>query len=308
MKLDRRNFLQQAGVTLACLSVLRDEGRAAALQPKVGMCEWNLGRSCDPEMIPRAEQVGVGGIQIDVGTDPDNIAVRDASILEQYEDLAKEHSITIHSVAAGWILNRIPLKSEPQAAVYVIDALEAAASLGASNVLVAFFSNGDLRLKDSTGQFRRLSDDPSEGYELDSQGVTRVVEALRQIVPRADDRGIVLGLETTITATQTLEIIDRIGSEMVQVYYDVGNSTRYGYDVPAEIRMLGNEAICEIHLKDPESGVLGEPEGIVDFQGIAQACREIRYDKWYVLETSGREGRFLEDTRANVAFVQRTFS
>lgn len=308
MKLDRRGFLQQTGVTLASLSVLRDEGRAAAGQTKIGMCEWNLGRSCDPEMIPIAKEVGVGGIQIDVGTDPDNIAVRDPSIRERYRELAKLHEITIHSVAAGWILNRIPLKSEPQSAVYVIDALDAAATLGAGNILVAFFSNGDLRMKDSTGQFRRLSDDPSEGYELDTQGVSRVVEALRQIVPRAEDSGVIIGLETTLTATQTLEIIDRIGSQIVRVYYDVGNSTRYGYNVPAEIRMLGNDAICEIHLKDTESGLLGATEGIVDFQGIAGACRAIGYNKWYVLETSGREGRFLEDTRSNIAYVTKAFA
>lgn len=307
MDLDRRDFLRRTGVTLACFGVLGQREASAALRPKVGMCEWNLGRSCDPEMIIKADQVGVQGIQIDVGTDPDNIAVRDASIRERYRELARIHEITIHSVAAGWILNRIPLKSEPQSAVYVIDALEAAASLGADNILVAFFSNGDLRLKDSTGELRRISDDPSEGYELDTQGLARVVEVLRQIVPRAEDKGIVMGLETTITAQQTLEMIDRIGSKMVRVYYDVGNSTRYGYDVPSEIRMLGNEAICEIHLKDPESGLLGRPEGIVDFQGIADACKAIGYDKWYVLETSGREGRFLEDTQANVVYVQKTF-
>jgi L-ribulose-5-phosphate 3-epimerase len=99
---------------------------------------------------------------------------------------------------------------------------------------------------------------------------------------------------------------------MVQVYYDVGNSTSYGYDVPGEIRRLGRDRICEIHIKEtlgfqhPEGGLLGAlPENPVDWAGVGQAIRDIRYDGWYILETSGRRDRFIEDTRANVAFVHR---
>ena len=116
-----------------------------------------------------------------------------------------------------------------------------------------------------------------------------------------------LGLENTITARQGLEIIDQIGSPMVQVYYDVGNSTGNGYDVPGEIRLLGNDRICEVHLKDWKTKMLGRPEGQVDMKAAAKALADIGYDKWLVLETSGRTGHFIEDTRTNVAFVKKTF-
>jgi hypothetical protein len=39
----------------------------------------------------------------------------------------------------------------------------------------------------------------------------------------------------------------------------------------------------------------------------AEALSDIGYDKWLVLETSGRKDRFLEDTRLNVEFVKKTF-
>jgi hypothetical protein len=35
--------------------------------------------------------------------------------------------------------------------------------------------------------------------------------------------------------------------------------------------------------------------------GVADACQEIGYDKWFILETSGRDERFQEDTRATSA-------
>jgi sugar phosphate isomerase/epimerase len=271
------------------------------------MCDWNLGKACDPELISLAREARLAGIQVSVGTAPDRIPLRDRSVRENYLDLGRKYGVSFNSVAAGSLLNQIPLKSEPQSAVYVVDAIEAAAALGAKNILIAFFGNGDLRLQDSTGQLRNLHKDGFASYELDAQGVNRVVEVLRQISPRAASAGVVLGLENTLTAEQNLEIIGRIGSPMVQVYYDVGNSTHYGYDVPAELGLLGAGRICEIHLKDWKVPLLGSSGGEVNFTAVSEACRAIGYNKWYVLESSGRKDHFLEDTLANVTFVEKHF-
>ncbi|HET6567620.1 MAG TPA: sugar phosphate isomerase/epimerase family protein [Rhodothermales bacterium] len=317
MNLDRRQFLGAAGgALLASLlpAPARSDARGRAAGPKVGMCDWNLGRSANPDDIPKAAAAGLDGVLVSVGTAPDDMPLRDPAVREKYLELGERYGISYPSVAAGQILNEIPLKSEPQSAVYVIDAVEAAKALGGHDILVAFFSDGDLRLKDAEGNLRNTSNGPYKEYALDERGVQRVVEALRQIAPRAEDAGIVLGLENTLTARQNLDILERVASPMVQVYYDVGNSTAYGYDVPTELRLLGNDRICEIHIKetlgmdDPQWGLLGGPTtGGVDWQGTGQAVHDIGYDKWFILETSGREGRFEEDTRANVAFVKQRF-
>ncbi len=311
MTINRRDFLRKSGLGVAAMSMAGVIGKNTLASPVgaagVGMCDWNLGGSADPDLIPKAEEAHLEGIQVSVGTRPDNMPLREQAVRKKYIELGKRHGITFHSVAAGSILNRIPLASEPQSAVYVIDAIEAAKALGAKNILMAFFSNGDLRLRDANKRLRDLKDGEFSSYELDEEGVTRVIEALRQIAPRAEDAGVIMGLENTLTAKQNLEIIDRIGSKMAQVYYDVGNSWSYGYDVPGEIRMLGNERICEVHLKDNKTRILGSPEGQVDMSRCARALAEIGYDKWLVLETSGRRDRFIEDTRVNVAFVKKTF-
>ncbi len=309
MDIPRRQFLKAAGLAAGILGAGNKAAAAFAPAPasRVSMCDWNLGKSCDPELIGLAREAGLRGIQVSVGTAPDRVPLRDESVRRKYLELGRKHGVAFNSVAAGSLLNQIPLKSEPQSAVYVIDAIEAAAALGAKNILIAFFGNGDLRLQDSTGQLRNLHKSGSASYELDAQGVNRVVEALRQIAPRAASAGVILGLENTLSAAQNLEIIERIGSPMVQVYYDVGNSTHYGYDVPAELRLLGTERICEIHLKDWKVPLLGSSGGEVDFPAVSEACRAIGFNKWYVLESSGRKDRFLEDTKANVAFVEKLF-
>lgn len=312
MELDRREFVSAAGLGLAAAGLFGSAAFAADAPKtvKVGMCDWNLGGACNPDLIPRAKEAHLDGIQVSVGTNPDHIPLRDPAVRKKYIELGKQHGIEFHSVAAGGILNEIPLASEPQSAVYVIDAVEAAAALGAKNILIAFFGNGDLRLRDATGKLRNISQGPFQEYELDSRGVTRVVEVLKQIVPRAEDLGVALGLENTLSAAQNLEIIERIGSSIVQVYYDLGNSTTNGYDVPNEIRRLGKDRICEIHLKDngKDVQVLTSPNVEVKWEESAKACQEIGYDKWYVLEESGREKRFIEDTQASVAFAKKLFA
>ena len=312
--MNRRTFLHQAGAAAVVSVAFKSTFASTMPDVQIGMCDWNLGEQCDPSMIPVAAEMGLEGIQVSVATSPENVPLRDPAVRKQYLELGQKHGIRFPSTAAGSILNNIPLKSEPEASIYVLDAVEAAAAFGADNILVAFFADADLRLRDAMGNFRNLSDGPFAEYELDTQGVDRVVAALKQIAPRARDAGVILGLENTLTAKQNLEIVDRVGSEFVRVYYDVGNSTAYGYDVPGEIRMLGKEMICEIHIKetlgfrDPMWPVLGSlGDNGIDWPGVSAAVRDIGYDRWFILETGGRDGREVEDTRANIQFVEKLF-
>ena len=307
MVVNRREFIRQAAVGAGVLASWRSGSASTSKIAGVGMCDWNLGEACNPELIARAKEAHLNGLQVSVGTKPERMPLREEKVRRRYTELGKAHGIRFHSVAAGGILNAIPLASEPQSAVYVIDAIEAAQALGAKNILIAFFGNGDLRRKDQAGNFIEHKENGFSSFELDEPGVKRVVEALRQIAPRAEKAGVVIGFENTLTAKQNLDIISQVGTPMMQVYYDVGNSTGYGYDIFTELRLLGNDRICEVHLKDWKTPMLGSAEASVDMPAVARVLDEIGYDKWLVLETSGRKGAFLEDTRTNVAYVRKTF-
>ncbi len=315
--LDRRKFLESSGAALAVASV-GSLGSLAACSttspvrapfvgtPGIGICDWNLGPMCDPEQIPKAADAHLTGIQVSQGRDPEQILLRDPSVRQRYVELGAQYDVTFHSVALG-LFNTYPLADEPRSAVWLVDAIDTAAALGASNVLMAFFGKGDLRLRDEGGDFVNESEGEFASFRLDERKVTSVVDTLTQVVPRARDAGVALALENTISAAQNLEIIDRVGSEWLQIYYDLGNATGDGYDVPAELRLIGNDRLCEVHLKDWNTPLLGSEEAMVDNVAAAAALGDIGYDKWLVLETSGRRDRFLEDTRANVAWAKETF-
>ncbi len=307
--MNRRSFIQKS-MAAAIIANMPAGVIAASSNSKpagVGICDWNLGTSADPSYIPLAAEVGLEAIQVSVGTAPDRMPLRERAVRNRYIELGKQHNIVFCSVAAGSILNQIPLATEPQSAIYVVDALEAAKALGSTNILTAFFGNGDLLERDDSGNYINISSGRFAEYKWKEQEVERVIAVMKQIVPRAEDLGVIIGLENTLTADQNLKIIDEIGSPMVQIYYDTGNPWGNGYDVPGEIRKIGNHRMCEVHIKNRGSSLIYGDEGEVDMEACAAALHDIGYDKWLVLETSGRRDRFKEDTRANASYVRQVF-
>ena len=91
-------------------------------------------------------------------------------------------------------------------------------------------------------------------------------------------------------------------SPAVLTYYDVGNSTQNGFDVVEEIRWLGRERICEVHLKD-NPNYLGE--GKIDFVAVLDALEDIGFDKWAQLETSNPSKNVEADMGRNLGFVRK---
>ncbi len=187
------------------------------------------------------------------------------------------------------LLNSYPLASDPRGPAWLEQSIDAAKDLEARTILVAFFGKGSLLDDD-----RRLKKD-------DRDAAIRRVQAA---APRAKDSGVVLALENTLSAQQNLEMLDRIGHDAVRIYYDVGNSARMGYDVPAEIRRL-KDRIAIFHFKD-NPHYLGE--GDIRFPEIAAAIHEIGYRGWIVMETNNPSKDAVADARRNAAFIRKLLS
>jgi sugar phosphate isomerase/epimerase len=183
------------------------------------------------------------------------------------------------------LLNNAPLASDPRGPAWLNQTIEATKDLGANVILLAFFGKGDLRA----------------GKELKKADVDAVVARIKEAAPKAKEAGVFLGLENTLSAEQNLAILNSIKDDMVRIYYDVGNSTDNGYDVPAEIRRLGDR-ICQIHFKDG-GRYLGE--GKVKMDPVAEAINAINYKGWIVLETAVPSKDRDADFKKNADFVRK---
>ncbi len=235
----------------------------------------------DPAAFAVAKEIGLDGVQVSLGTAADDMQLRKPERQQRYLAAAKESGVGVASLAIGE-LNKIPYKRDPQTIAWVSDCIDVRQALGVRVILLAFFGEGDLR--------------------DDKPGVDEVVKRLKAIAPKAEKAGVILGIESWLSADQHLEIIERVGSKAVQVYYDCCNSNERGYDIYKEIRQLGRERICEFHFKENGS-LLGQ--GKVDFKKARAALDDIHYSGWIQIEGAVPPGAALLDSyRKNLAFVR----
>jgi sugar phosphate isomerase/epimerase len=247
---------------------------------KIGAPEWSL-RKADPSCFEVARDIGLDGVQVNLGSLGDRMHLRQPAVQQAYLTAARQNGLEIASLALAE-LNNIPLKSDPRAAIWLLDSLAVAQALGVKVILVAQFFHGELK--------------------GDKEGTDRTVELLKELAPRAGQAGVILGLENYLSAAENLDILHRVGSSALQVYYDVGNSTDKGYDIYQEIRAL-KDHVCEFHAKDGNF-MLGQ--GRIDFHKVRQAMDEIDYRGWMQIEAAAPHA-LVEDYRADLKFLKGIF-
>ena len=252
---------------------------------KIGACDWSIGKMADTAALAVGQEIGLDGVQISLGTAANDMHLRQAKVQGQYRQLSKETGVAVASLAIG-TLNDIPYKNDERTIAWVSDSIDACKAMGCRVVLLAFFGNGDLK--------------------GDKEGTDEVVRRLKGVAPKAETAGVILGIESWLSAEEHVDIIDRVGSPAVQVYYDVANSEKMGYDIYREIRWLGGKKlICEFHLKE-NGALLGQ--GRVDFKKVREAMDDIDYSGWMQIEGSVPQGAaLLPSYQENCRFARGVF-
>lgn len=279
--MNRRTLLQLGIAGLGSAAALAAQFRNGGW--KVGMCCWNM-RDFDPSVFETAAKIGLDGVQLGIDrSDQQTLKLRRPEVQREYIAAAKRAGVAIVGAACQF---RKPLKTEPVAAIVLHDWIEVTRALGGRVILVPFFGDPNIVHADNKEEFERL------------------VAVLRELGPRAEKAGVLLGLENTLSAADNRRILDAVESPAVKIYYDVGNSTNNGYNVVEEIRALGKDRIGEFHIKDGRN-LLGQ--GKIDMPAVAAAIRAIGYNDWLVLETSAPTD-LIADTRTNLAYMRKVFT
>jgi sugar phosphate isomerase/epimerase len=239
----------------------RAEPGAPASEEKIrlGVCDWTIEKSGDPGAFGLAAKLGLAGVQASLAIKDDVVALTRPEVRRLLLEASERSGVALVSFAIG-VLNDVPLKSDPRAAKWLEQGIEVCKATGAKRILVPFFGKGELR--------------------NDPPGIETVIAILKKIAPAAEKAGVVLALESYLSAEDHIRILDRVGSPAVRVYYDVGNSQDAGYDIVKEIRLLGNR-ICEFHAKDTRD-LYGK--GSMDFRAVKMAMDDIGYAGWLVIE------------------------
>ncbi len=252
----------------------------------IGACDWSIGKNSDIGAFELAKQIGLDGLMVNLGSEKNNLHLRNISLQKSYLEASRATGVKISSLAIGE-LNNIPYKSDPRTEEWVWDSIDVAKNLNVSVILLAFFSKNDLR--------------------NDEEGKKEVIRRLKKVAPKAEKLGIILGIESYLNATEHLEIIEKVGSKNVKAYIDFRNTADAGYDVIREVKKIGRDNICELHMK--ENGfLLGQ--GTLPWPEIRDLIYEMGYygDGWMQIEGAiPGKADIAESYKHNLKFLRELF-
>jgi L-ribulose-5-phosphate 3-epimerase len=276
----RRSFLRLGAATVVSAALsgrsLIADAQEKGVKFKIGVTDWNLRQTAKVESVALAKRIGFEGVQISIGR---QMQLKEPQLQQAFLDESKRAQFPIASVCLD-ILHVNGLKSDPLGQRWVAESIPIAKTMGVKVILLPFFGRWALKTTD----------------EMDYVG-----DALREIAPVAEKAGVILGLEDTISARDNVRIMERSKSPAVLTYYDVGNSTQNGFNIIEEIRWLGRERICEVHLKD-NPNFLGQ--GKIDFPAVVDALADIGFDKWAQLETDSPTRSVEDDMNVNLKYIR----
>jgi sugar phosphate isomerase/epimerase len=286
--LSRREFLGATAAAIAlsaCPGALHAETPAttqAALSTqryKVAACDWMMLKRQKLGAFQLAKDCGLDGLEVDMGPLSKNPTFQSElgkpEVREQFLGKSRELGIEICSLAmSGFYAQSFPEREIDQP---VADCIE---TMKQMNVKIAFLPLG-------------VQGDLTKRPEVRPA----VVERLKRVGAKAEQAGVIIGIETALAAEGENELLDQINSPAIQSYFNFSNALQNGRDLYEELKTLGKKRICQIHCTD-QDGVWLENDPKIDMTKARRTLDEIGWSGWLVLERS-RDAKRSRDVKYN---------
>ena len=241
---------------------------------------WSFIGKTNREAMTLAKEAGFEGIELALDAAGEISAEATDEQLQALKDYAQELGIRIPSLSSSLCWGDSLTSDDPaerqRAHDMIVQQIRCAKTLGAETVLVI---PGSVSVE-------FVPERPVIAYDV---AYDRALEEIKKLVPVAEEYGVEIGIENVwnkflLSPLEMRQFIDAVGSDMVGVYFDVGNVVYSGY--PEQwIRILGSR-IKKVHFKDYRRNPGGLNAfvdllaGDVDWKAVMAAFKEIGYEGW----------------------------
>jgi sugar phosphate isomerase/epimerase len=291
---NRRDILMAAASTLVSLRAASATDAAPPTDQRyqIGVCDWMILKRQRLGAFSLAKEIGVDGVEVDMGSlgqrDTFENQLADPAVRNQFLSTAEELGLEICSLAMSGFYAQ-SFAERPTVPRMVQDTIDTMVQM---EVKIAFLPLG-------------VRGDLVQHPELRPAIVERLQDAGR----RAEDAGVLIGVETALDAAGEVELLEDIGSPAVRSYFNFANALQNNRNLTEELRTLGGERICQIHCTD-EDGVWLEHNTRLDMTEVKQTLDELRWRGWLVIERS-RDAKDARNVRrnfgANAAYLKSIF-
>jgi sugar phosphate isomerase/epimerase len=287
---------------------------------KVSADDLFLGQRGKIKAISVAKQCGLDGVSLDMGSINDGVEaknlLKDPEVRKQFLEEAKKDGIEIACMGFfGMYAHVYPELGK--ALETTQDWVETMANMHTKLGMLPLAYKSDPRpaqpAKD--GQPAKEAQPGKNGCLKDNPQVWKAtVEILKKVAPRAEQLGVVMGVESNLDADGYKRFLDDVGSPAVKVVYNPGRALEDKYDPYADIRALGKDRICIVHLEQgsvaPETWEHRLGDGPIDFKKLRAALMEIGWGGWFSIARSrlkGTEKKLPANMTPNAKYVHEIF-
>lgn len=278
--ISRRRWIFGAGAAAAAAALLpldrflhaaAEPANETAQQPdhryKIAASDWMMLKRQSAGALTRAKEAGLDGVELDMGPlgrrpDFEN-KLRDDAFRTKYLEQAKSLGLELSSLAMSAFYGQ-PVADHPKAEQFCNEWIELMPRIGTRvGFLPVIFKKED----------------------SSKAAIAKVVALFKEVAPRAEQAGVIIGLNTPLDAGANLKMLDAIGSPAVRITYNCGEAIDAGRDVYAELQALGRERIAQV-IPTLSDGVWLEKDKRIDVPKLKQVLDDIGWRGWLVLQRS----------------------
>jgi L-ribulose-5-phosphate 3-epimerase len=242
--------------------------------------------------LPLARELGMDGVEVDMGGLGDRPTFdnkfTDPAVCQLYFEKLAELDLEICSLAmTGFFSQSFPEREGFERTVQ--DCIDTMVLLKVKTAFLPLGIKGDL--------LKRPEQRPA------------VVTRLKTLAPQAEKAGVVIGVETSLSAADERKLFAEIGSPAIRSYFNFSNAIKNGRDICDELRTLSRDLICQIHCTN-EDGVWLQNDPKVNLPKVKQTLDELGWSGWLVMERS-RDANDPKNVKrnfgANTAYLKSIF-
>lgn len=261
-------------------------------QYKIGVVDLMILKRQKISALPLAASLGADGVEVDMGGlgDRPNFAnkLADPVIRKAFLDSARVLGIEISSLAmTGFYSQSFATRDDIELPIH--ECINTMVMMGVKVGFLPLGVEGDLV------KFPERRE--------------AIVQRLKMAGEKALAAGVVIGIETSLSAEDEIKLLDEIGSPAIKICFNFSNPLSEGRNLYNELEILGGDRICEVHCTNKD-GVWLQNDPDINMKKIKKILDRMAWSGWLVVERS-RDASKPHDVEgnygANIAYLKSIF-
>ena len=235
---------------------------------KIAVCDWMILKRQKIGAMQLASEIGADGLELDMGGLGQRVSFDNKLNEKHFQELfiseCNRTGIELSSIAMSAFYGQSFAKREnyEQLIDECIDAMKV------MNVKTAFLPMGN-------------ASDMVKEPEL----YKTVVERLKVVGKKAEAAGVVIGVETNLSAKEEVKLLKEVNSPAIKIYVNFSTIIKRNGNIIKDLKTLGKDRIAQIHVSNTDGHwIQNDPQ--LNIPKVKETLDKMGWNGWLVVERS----------------------